>query len=99
MIKNISKYIELLYKSRLKTPQHQLELIRDIERRGFLKQIVEITIFSAFAKHCCGVPSEYNSFLPDMGDSDRTTLSPTEANFLGKQVVQDIVSQGDMLGE
>jgi predicted Zn-dependent protease len=94
---SISKYIALLYKSREQTPQHQLELIKDINRRGFLKQITQITLFSAFANQCCAVPSEYTSFLPDMGDSDRATLSPTEANFLGRQVIQDISNQGDML--
>lgn len=96
---NLTKYIELLYKSREKTPQHQVELIKDIQRRGFLKQIIDITLFSAFAGTCCAVPTEYNSYLPDMGDTDRTAMTPVEADYLGRQVVLDIASQGDMLSD
>ncbi|MBP9742157.1 MAG: M48 family metalloprotease [Burkholderiales bacterium] len=98
-MKQLAKYIDLLYKSRHKAPQYQLELIKDISRRGFLRQIFEITMFSAFATTCCAVPSEYNSLLPDMGDADRTAMTPFEANFLGHQVILDIASQGEMLND
>ncbi len=95
--KHITKYINLLFKSRFQTPQHQRELVEDIARRGFLKQIIDITLFSALASTCCGLPVQYSTVtLPDMGDSDRTNLSPYEANFLGQQIIQDIANQGGM---
>ena len=93
----LTKYIHLLSRSKTYTPQHQLELLTDIHRRGFLKQIIDITLFSTLASQCCALPSEYSSFLPDMGDSDRTNLSVVEANFIGKQVIQDITNHGNML--
>ncbi|MDQ5920621.1 MAG: beta-barrel assembly-enhancing protease [Pseudomonadota bacterium] len=95
----LAKYITLLHKSIEKTPQQQLELIQDISRRGFLKQVIDITVFAAFTSTCCAIPSEYSALLPDMGDSDRTAMTPAEANFLGRQVVLDIASQGEMLND
>lgn len=41
--------------------------------------------------------SEYSQFLPDMGDPDRASLSPTDANFLGNQVIQQLMSKGEMV--
>lgn len=96
-IKEVSKYIDLLFKSRSKTPQHQKELVVDIAKRGFLKQVIDITVFSALANTCCSIPLQYsNVSLPDMGDSDRANLSPSDANFLGQQIIQDIYNQGGM---
>ncbi len=93
----ITKYLDLLYKSRCATPQHQQELVRDISRRGFLRQIIDITIFASVTKTCCAIPSDYSKFLPDIGDSDRSNLSPADANFIGRQIIQDIATQGQML--
>jgi predicted Zn-dependent protease len=97
MIANCKKYLELLYKSRSKPLLDQKELVADISRRGFLRQIIDITLFGAVAHTCCALPSEYSKFLPDLGDSDRANLSPSDANFLGQQIISDISSQGDVL--
>ncbi len=93
----ITKYLSLLYKSRCATPQCQQELVRDISRRGFLRQILNITVLATVTQTCCGTSSDYSKFLPDMGDSDRTNLSPADANFIGQQIIQDIAAQGQML--
>lgn len=95
----LKKYITALYDAMSDTPQAQKELIIDIQRRGFLKQVIDVTLFGAFAGTCCAVPSEYSGSLPDIGDSDRATLSPAEANFLGNQVIQEIGAAGDMLND
>jgi predicted Zn-dependent protease len=95
----LRKCITDLYNARHDTPQAQKELVIDIKRRGFLKQVIDVTLFGAFASHCCAAPSEYSGNLPDIGDSDRTTLSPVEANFLGLQVIQEIGAAGDMLND
>ena len=97
--KAIKKYIDLLYKSRNKTPQQQLEIVHDISRRGFLKDILNIVALGLAAKTCCAIPSEYNLVLPDIGDSDRSNLSPHEADFLGRQIVLDITKKGSMLND
>ena len=97
MKSNIKKYIDLLFKSRNKTPQEQLDIVQDITRRGFLRQIIDITLFGMMANTCCALPSDYSKFLPDMGDSDRSNLSPTDATFLGKQIIDSIANQGDIL--
>ena len=55
------------------------------------------SFFGAVAHTCCALPSEYSKFLPDLGDSDRANLSPSDANFLGQQIISDISSQGDVL--
>lgn len=95
----LKKYITALYNARHSTPQVQKELIVDIQRRGFLKQVIDVTLFGAFASTCCAVPNEYSGNLPDIGDSDRAILSPAEANFLGLQVIQEIGAAGDMLND
>ncbi|TXH55040.1 MAG: hypothetical protein E6Q89_07240 [Bacteroidia bacterium] len=96
---NIKKYIELLYNARNKTKREQLTIVRDISRRGFLKSIVDVTLFGMFYNVCCAVPNEYNNFLPDMGDSDRANLSQSDADFLGKQVILDIYKKREMLND
>ncbi|MCE3268670.1 MAG: hypothetical protein K0R49_922 [Burkholderiales bacterium] len=95
----LKKYLAALYNARYDAPQAQKELVIDIKRRGFLKQIIDVTLFSTFAGTCCAVPGEYSGNLPDIGDSDRALLSPAEANFLGLQVIQEIGSAGDMLND
>lgn len=95
----LKKWFELLYASRHKPLQHQLQVITDIQRRGFLKHVLEITLFGAFATTCCAAPIDYIPALPDMGDSDRASLTPAEADFLGQQLIQQIQSQGDLLND
>ncbi|MBY0379339.1 MAG: M48 family metalloprotease, partial [Burkholderiales bacterium] len=94
---NLKKYIELLYKSRTKTTQEQLNIVQDISRRGFLHQIIDISLFGMMANTCCSLPSDYSKFLPDMGDSDRLNLSPIDATFLGKKIIDSIANKDDML--
>lgn len=43
--------------------------------------------------------TNYEAVLPDMGDTDRSNLSPLEADYLGKQVISDIKRQGDMAND
>lgn len=93
----IKQYLDLLFRSRSETPQQQLSLIKDISRRGFLRQIIDITLFGMMANTCCGLPGDYSKFLPDLGDSDRVALSPTDAAFLGQQIIDSIANQGDIL--
>lgn len=95
----LKKYIAALYNARHDTPQVQKELVIDIKRRGFLKQVIDVTLLGAFAGQCCAAPGEYSGNLPDIGDSDRAALSPAEANFLGLQVIQEIGAAGDMLND
>ncbi|HMT01860.1 MAG TPA: M48 family metalloprotease [Burkholderiales bacterium] len=47
----------------------------------------------------CGVLGDYSSFLPDLGDSDRSVISPVEADFLGQKIIQDIYAQGEILDD
>ncbi|MCC2625217.1 MAG: hypothetical protein K0R14_1090 [Burkholderiales bacterium] len=95
----LKKFIEALYNARHDTPQVHKELVIDIKRRGFLKQVIDVTLLGAFAGTCCAAPGEYSANLPDIGDSDRAALSPAEANFLGLQVIQEIGAAGDMLND
>lgn len=95
----LKHYIEKLYRSRLDTPQNQRDLVVDIKRRGFLKNIIDITVFGAFASQCCAIPNEYTGNLPDIGDSDRANLTPAEADFLGRQVIDQIASTGGLLND
>jgi predicted Zn-dependent protease len=87
----------LLYLAKKDTPQQQLEIVQDIHRRGFLKDIMQIVLLGAAAHTCCAIPNEYNGVLPDIGDSDRSNLSPREADFLGSQVIHNITNKGSML--
>ena len=59
-------------------------------------QLVIITLFSVIAITCYAVINEYSGNLPEMGDSDRSQLSPSDANFLGQQVIREIQNIGDM---
>lgn len=95
----LKKYVTALHNAMREAPQVQKELIIDIHRRGFLKQVIDVALFGAFTGTCCAVPNEYAGNLPDIGDSDRASLSPAEANFLGLQVVQEIGAAGDMLND
>ncbi len=97
-MKLLNKYLEQLYQSRNKSPQAQLELVVDLSRRGFLKQVLSATSMGVALGTCT-----HNSFatgidgLPDLGDSDRTNLTPYQADLLGRQVILDIYAQGSML--
>lgn len=97
-MKRLNKVLEELNESRAKTPQAQLDTVIDISRRGFLKDVLNTTILGLTISTC-----SHTSFaggidgLPDMGDSDRSNLSPYQADLLGRQVILDIYSQGSML--
>jgi predicted Zn-dependent protease len=93
----LKRYLEQLFRARYQTPQQQLEVVRDIKRRGFLRQVFEIALYGAFASTCCAATNDYYKFLPDLGDPDRLNLSLTDATFIGKQVIYNIDSQGNML--
>lgn len=96
----LKKYITALYEARHGSMQAHTELVIDISRRGFLKQLVDITVFGAFAGTCCAIPAQYSgNSLPDIGDSDRSMLSPAEANILGLQVVQELNTAGEILND
>ena len=43
--------------------------------------------------------SKYKNFLPDLGDSDRGSLSIVEADFIGRQIIQDINKQDKMVND
>lgn len=97
-MKLLKNCIEQLYQSRTRTPQEQLATVIDISRRGFLKQVLTATTYGIAMGSCTHkVFAEGIDGLPDLGDSDRTNLSPYQANLLGKQVILSIYSQGGML--
>lgn len=85
--------------SQSKTPQEQRDVIQDIKRRGFLKQVINATIFGLGMSACAhkSIADTIIEDLPDLGDSDRTNLSPQQADLLGKQVVLNIYAQGGMV--
>lgn len=62
-----------------------------------MRQIIYIILFSLACNTLIALPSDYSKFLPDLGDSDRSNLSPSEASFLGQRIIQQIASQDDML--
>ncbi len=99
MVEVISKYLDLLFKSKRQTPQQQMELVRDISRRGLLKHITNIISMGVIANTCCSTTLEYSKFLPDLGDADRGILSSADAAFFGRQVVNSIAQAGDMLDD
>jgi beta-barrel assembly-enhancing protease len=98
-LQEIKKYIKLLDISRSQTPQKQLEIVRDIKRRCFLRDVLDVVLLGTVATTCCAVPNEYSPNLPDIGDSDRSNLSPREADFLGNKVIHDIENKGSMLND
>lgn len=99
-MKLLKDCIEQLYSSRTKTPQEQLDTVIDISRRGFLKQVISATAYGIGMSTCAHkVFAEGIDGLPDLGDSDRSNLSPYQADLLGKQVVLSIYSQGGMLDD
>jgi predicted Zn-dependent protease len=97
-VKELARVIEELAVTAKHSPQHQLEVVQSISRRGFLKQVLATTLWGAsiglcnHAAHAIGIDG-----LPDLGDTDRSNLSPTQAALLGKQVILDIYAQGSML--
>jgi len=95
----IKKYLAQLFSARYKTPQEQREIVEDIKRRGFLRQILEIAVYGTLANTCCAQANDYYKFLPDLGDPDRMNLSQADASFIGKQVIYNIDSQGNMLDD
>ena len=58
-----------------------------------------VASFSAITITCYAVSNEYSGNLPEMGDSDRSQLSPSDANFLGQQVIREIQNIGDMAND
>ena len=63
-----------------------------------MRKILTISTLILYTLVYGGSPNnEYSKFLPDLGDTDRARLSPTDADFLGRQIVQDINNQGGML--
>lgn len=97
-MKLLKSYLEQLYQSRNKTPQEQLDTVINLSRRGFLKQVISATAYGV-AMGTCGhkVFADGIDGLPELGDSDRSNLSTTQANQLGKQVILSIYSQGSMV--
>ncbi len=99
-MKLLNGILSQLYESRNKTPQQQLELVVDISRRGFLKQVLSATAMGVAMGTCA-----HRSFadgingLPDLGDNDRSNLTPYQADLLGKQIVLNIYSSGSMLDD
>ena len=87
-----------LYASRKQSPQEQLDLVIDLSRRGFLKQVLSGVAFGAAMSLCNhkSIAAGING-LPDLGDSDRSHLTPYQADLLGRQVILQIYSSGDML--
>ena len=61
--------------------------------------IVILAIFSFYTATGFAVENEYSGNLPEMGDSDRSQLSPSDANFLGQQVIREIQNTGDMAND
>lgn len=97
-MKLLQDCIEQLYQSRTRTPQEQLEQVIDVSRRGFLKQVLTTTMYGV-AMGTCAHKTFANGIdgLPDLGDNDRSNLSPHDADLLGKQVILSIYSQGSMV--
>ena len=66
-------------------------------RREFLKQLLSATAISCIG--CHGAVAAGIDGLPDIGDSDRTNLSPFQADLLGREVILDIYSRGSMVDD
>ncbi|MDD3266124.1 MAG: M48 family metalloprotease [Burkholderiales bacterium] len=97
-MKLLTNSIEQLYRSLRKTPQEQLTDVIDISRRGLLKQVLAATTYGIAMGSCThNVFADGVSGLPDLGDTDRSNLSPYQASLLGKQVILSIYSHGSML--
>lgn len=97
-MKSLESIINRLYSARKNSPQEQLDLVIDLSRRGFLRQVVggvALGVAMSFCNHK-SIADGING-LPDMGDTDRSNLSPYQADLLGKQVILQIYASGDML--
>ncbi len=66
---------------------------------NLLRQLGIIIFVNIIITNSCAVGSEYNTFLPDLGDYDRTVMSQVEADFLSRQIIQDIYNQREMLDD
>ena len=97
-MKLLNNVLEQLFQSRTKSPQQQLELVIDLSRRGFLKQVISATAYGVALGTCAHKSfAEGVNGLPDLGDTDRSNLTPYQADLLGRQVIMNIYSQGSML--
>lgn len=97
-MKLLRESLEQLDQSQRRTPQEQRDAVIDISRRGFLKQALSATLYGAAMGACTHkVFAEGINGLPDLGDNDRSNLTPYEADQLGHQVILNIYSQGSML--
>lgn len=99
-MKILGSILDQLYQSRKESPQIQRDLVLDIARRGFLKQVVSATAFGVALGTCnhFAYAAGING-LPDLGDNDRSNLSPYQADLLGKQVILNIYAQGSMVDD
>ncbi len=96
-LNKLRKYFALLYKVRNSSINEQVKIVGDIKRRGFLKQVVAFAAYAALSRVAFANNSDNPVLLPDMGDSDRSNLSPREADFIGLQVISSL--QTDMLDD
>lgn len=96
-MQNIKNLVNKLYYSRNQTPQHQRDIVADLSRRGFLQGLMQIVVAGSASTLCCRNSFASSVGLPDLGDPDRGSLSPEEANLLGQQVILDIGNQGAMV--
>ncbi len=97
-MKLLKDSLEQLYQSQKLTPQEQRDAVIDVSRRGFLKQALSATLYGVAIGTCTHkVFAEGINGLPDLGDNDRSNLTPYEADQLGHQVILNIYSQGSML--
>ncbi|RTL01408.1 MAG: hypothetical protein EKK57_04595 [Proteobacteria bacterium] len=99
-MKSLAECLERLYQSRTKTPQEQRDTLIDVSRRGFLQKVLSATTYGVFMGGCGHkLFADGIDGLPDLGDSDRSNLSPYQADLLGKQVILSIYSQGGMVDD
>lgn len=97
-MKLLNQSLEQLYRTLNKTPQEQRDALIDVSRRGFLKQVLSATTYGIAMGACTHkVFAEGINGLPDLGDNDRSNLTPYQADQLGQQVIYSIYSQGSML--
>ena len=99
MVMSLQDCINKISATISKTPQEQRDVVADIKRRGFLKQVTNTILFGLTMSTCAHkyIADTIIEDLPDLGDTDRSNLSPQQADMLGKQVVLNIYAQGGMV--
>ena len=100
-MKILGNILDQLYQSRKESPQVQRDLVLDVVcQTWFLKQVVSATAFGVALGTCnhFAYATGING-LPDLGDNDRSNLSPYQADLLGKQVILNIYAQGSMVDD